>query len=60
MITVAAHRVDLIRLTATRGGRTTVTGFRGSCSCGATSPALTTAGMVAGWDAAHREEVGEL
>lgn len=60
MITVSAHRVDLIRLTTTRGGRTTVSGFRGACSCGATSPKLTTAGMVAGWDATHREEAGEL
>jgi hypothetical protein len=60
MVDAPAHRVTLVRITSDRGGRTHVDAFRGSCSCGEGSPRLSTAGMVAGWDARHREQEGEL
>lgn len=62
MATVAAHRVTTVAVTTTRSGRTEVLGYRGSCSCGASTggPLLTSAGMVSGWEAAHRTAEGDL
>lgn len=60
MATVPAHRVGLVRITSARGGRAPVVAFRASCSCGEGSPRLSTAGMVAGWEARHREQEGDL
>lgn len=60
MATVAAHRVMTVAVTTTRSGRTEVLGYRGSCSCGASTRLLSTAGMVSGWEAAHRSAEGDL
>jgi hypothetical protein len=60
MVTAPAHRVTLVRITSDRGGRTRVVAFRAECSCGEGSSRLSTAGMVAGWEANHREQKGDL
>lgn len=49
-MTTTDHRVTLHRDT----GRDMRCTFSGRCSCGAESGPVTTAGMVAGWEADHR------